>query len=369
MIEDNRSKRKYRKKISRFWKFLGIYSAILVALIVIGIIWVYGLLGDYEKGMPDVAIGDVIKKQFSADNIEQLVMDNADGISAYEKMDYVVSYMKNAVAENEVTFARKSGEYTTDTPVYVIKSGDKNIAKVSLKSEGKNGHGFPEWGVDKVTFGEFLDKDNSIIITAPSKAVVTINGKQAGDDIVNEKDVAVEKAKNVGDYVAVPTNTIYKIEGLMAEPEILATLDGTQLNVAVDEQNKGGYVISYPTDEELLKAQSDNIKNINVEYGKYIINKGSLTRLKSYMTGNAKQYVSDIPAVWAFLWGKTYTYEFKTNDISNFVKYSDDCFSCDVHFDLYVDWGKGNKTYDTNLSYVFVKQNGKWYLADFAINY
>lgn len=103
-------------------------------------------------------------------------------------------------------------------------------------------------------------------------------------------------------------------------------------------------------------------------YGKYIINRGSLSTLSGYMLGYAKEYVSDIPAVWAFLYGKTYTYEFQNESITNFSKYSDNCFSCDVYYDLYVDYKTGNTTYNTSLTYTFVKTGGKWYVADFIIN-
>ena len=80
------------------------------------------------------------------------------------------------------------------------------------------------------------------------------------------------------------------------------------------------------------------------------------------------EYVSDIPAIWAYLWGKSYTYQFNNESITNFRKYSDKCFSCDVYYDLYVDYKTGNTTYKTSLTYTFVKQNGTWMLADFLIN-
>ena len=103
-------------------------------------------------------------------------------------------------------------------------------------------------------------------------------------------------------------------------------------------------------------------------YGRYIINRGSLEKLSSYMVGYAKEYVNDIPAVWAFLYGKTFTYEFQNEEVTNMQKYSDACFSCDIKFDLYVDWKTGNKTYNTNLTYTFVKINGNWVVADMIIS-
>lgn len=361
-----KSRKNSRKnRINSYWKFLGIYASVWIVVMAVALLWVYGLLKDYEKGMPDSAMTEVLN-QFRSENITNLVTSNAGMISEYEKTENVVAYITDKVNAGELSFSRKSGEYTSDTPVYIVKAGETSVAKVTLAATGKNGHGFTEWGVGNIEFGQFINNSNDITLTAPSGAVVKINGRTAEDDIIVTKDQVVELAKNVGDYVKVPTNDVYKVTGLMAEPEISVALNGQELAVTRDEKT-AEYIAAYPADDELMASQSDRIKNINKEYGKYIINKGSLTKLKSYMIGNARKYVSDIPAVWAYLYGKQYTYEFKSNEISNFAKYSDDCFSCDIHFDLYVKWNTGDKNYDTNMTYVFVKQNNIWMLADFAI--
>ena len=357
---------KIGSKKNSFWKFLGIYAGVLVVVIAAGLFWLVGLLRDYEASMPDNAMASVMQ-QFSSDKIEALIASNIDSISEYEKMDNVVSYFETLIAKGELSFARKSGEYTSEKPVYVVKSADRIIAKVSLSEASRNSHDFTEWKTERISLGEYVEAANEITITAPAAAQITINGKTVDDTILAASDVEVEATKNVGDYVTTPKNNVYKISGMIAEPEILATLDGTELAVTESEKKPGEYTIQYPSDEELLEAQKENITAINTAYGKYIINKGSLSKLQSYMVGNAKKYVSDIPAVWAFLYGKTYTYQFENDTISNFVKYSEDCFSCDVHYDLYVEWNNENKTYDTNMKYIFVKKKGKWYLADFNI--
>ena len=120
MIEDKKSDRRYKKKrrLKGYWKFLAIYSGVLAGLIVIGLIWVYGLLGAYEKGMPDVAMDNIIRTQFSSENIDNLVNQNAGEVSPYEDVDNVRKYLENTVNGN-LTFARKSGEYTNDSPVYL----------------------------------------------------------------------------------------------------------------------------------------------------------------------------------------------------------------------------------------------------------
>jgi hypothetical protein len=349
-----------------FWKFLGIYAGLLAVLIVIGLVWVDGLLKDYEQGMPDGAISTVVSR-LSGNGLDEFIEGHISDISEYETKEHVIDKVKSNMSSGELKYVRKTGEYTTERPVYLVKAGDVSVAKISLKKNGTNKHGFTLWDVDQVSFGDFLGADNAVDIVAPSGAVVTVNGKVLTDANVSEGGRIVEKTKNVGDYTELPTTNLYKVEGLLAEPDITVVLGGTALDVEFDEKNMV-YEASFPQDEELLAQNLDRIRNINIEYGKYIINKGSLSTMKSYMVGQAREYISDIPAIWAYLWGKTYTYDFPSNEVGNCVRYSDDCFSCDVNFNIHVSWGTGETSYDTSMSYVFVKSGGSWYLADFSFN-
>ena len=250
--------------------------------------------------------------------------------------------------------------------MYVVYAGDTPIAKVELKSAGKNAHKFNKWTLGTISFGDFTKNLAEVKITAPTGADVYINGVQVTDTYKIESGVKFAPCLHVSDYVTVPTNDVYDVGQLIAQPDITAKLNGKELTVDYDK--KTGYTIYYPSDDELYKSMESRIYTIAEQYGAYIINRGSLSKLSSYMVGTAAEYVSDIPAIWAYLWGKSYTYQFNNESITNFRKYSDKCFSCDVYYDLYVDYKTGNTTYKTSLTYTFVKQNGTWMLADFLIN-
>lgn len=355
---------KVLSRLNKFGKFLLAYTGVLVGIVLILLVLLYGLLKDYESSMPNNTM-DTVVKQFTAENIEKLLNENAVSVNEFESSATVADYFKSVMSDSGVTYKRKNGEFTNTTPVYVVMSGKTIIAKVTLAEKGQNAHKFTEWKVGTISFDGYIDAKNDITITAPSAAVVKINGVTVGESYIKQKDVTFDPVKNVGTFVTTPTNTVYKVSGLMAAPQITATLNGTELPVNVDKKI---CKIGYPTDAALLEAQKANINAINEAYGKYIINKGSLSNLTKYLVGNAKSHVSDIPAVWAFLYGMTYTYEFKNQNITDMVKYSDNCFSCTSNYDLYVQWSNGNKTYNTSMIYTFVKTNGNWYLADFLIN-
>lgn len=355
-----------KKKLKAFGRFLIIYASVLAVGVGITLFLLYGLLKDYEEGRPSAAM-DKIMAQFTADNVENLLNSSGVSLNEFENNERVAGYLKEKLGSETVSYKKKSGEYSENTPVYVIYAGDTALAKVRLADNGKNAHKFTKWKLGEVSFDGYSDKSKkeSYTIKAPKGSTVEINGVAVSADYITEEDVAFDPCRHVSEYVTAPTLTVYTVSGLIAQPELKVLYNGEELTL--DEED-GVYLAAYPSDEVLLAEQQDNIMTVARNYGKYIINRGSLSALTQNMVGYAKEYVSDIPAVWAYLYGKTYTYEFQNENISNFRKYSEDCFSCDIYYDLYVDWGKGNKTYNTSLTYTFVKTGGKWYVADFTIN-
>lgn len=364
-IKKYKKKKSKDKKLNKFGVFLISYSGILVGIFLVLLVFLYGLLKDYEKSMPSHTMDKLIK-EFTKDNIEQVLVDNSISVNDFESVSTIADYYREVLQDHEAFYKRKSGEYTNTSPVYLIKAGDTSIAKVTLAEGGRNGHNFTEWKVDKISIDGYIDANNEVTITAPTGAEVSLNGIKINDSYITQKDVTISSVKNVASFVTLPTNVVYKVSGLMAQPKIEATLKGTALEVKTEGKTTS---ISYPTDQALLDSQKSLIREIYQGYGKYIINRFSLAEASKYLVGTAKTNISDIPAVWAYLYGKTYTYEFKNENISNMVKYSDNCFTCNVAYDLIVKWNEGEKTYNTKLIYTFVKTKGAWYLADFSFDY
>ncbi len=360
--------KKRRRKAKGFKDFLIIYSSVLGVIILITWFLLYGLLKDYEAGRPSTTMDTIISK-FTVDNIEELLNESGVTYSEFEDNKIVGDYLKSKLADSSATYKKKSGEYSEDNPVYVVYANDTAMAKVTLEADGKNGHNFTKWKMGSISFDEYADKKNSKAFTlnVPKGSTVKLNNIDVSESYITADDQQFDPCKHVSNYVTTPVNTVYTVSNLLVQPQISVQLNGVELTVNADTKNNT-YTAVYPSDDKLLAEQQNYIKTVAESYGKYIINRGSLSTLSGYMLGYAKEYVSDIPAVWAFLYGKTYTYEFQNESISNFSKYSDNCFSCDVYYDLYVDYGTGNTTYNTSLTYTFVKTGGKWYVADFIIN-
>ncbi|MGN0328987.1 MAG: hypothetical protein ACI4D4_08405 [Lachnospira sp.] len=346
-------------RLSGFKKFLCIYSGVLMVIVAVVLIMLYSLLKDYEAGRPANTMDTIVEK-IQQGKISSL-LEKSGAVSEFENVDEVSEYISSMLAEKEITYRKKPGEYTENTPVYTLYADDEKIASVTLVEKKKNAHNFTEWKLGSIDFNNY--SQSAMTVEVPKGAELKINGVTVSSDyMTDEKDV--ELCKHVSDFVTTPVNSVYTIKGIVKQPEITASMNGKALKV---ESNKKGYVAYYPEDSQLLESQRNRILTIAENYGKYMINRGSLTTLSSYMVGNAKEYMSDIPAIDVYLIGRTFKYSINNENISNFRKYSEDCFSCDIDYELYVDWSSGNTTYNIALTYTFIKQNDEWLLADFSI--
>lgn len=346
-----------------FKGFLLVYSLIWIVLIGAGLFYVWNLLIDYEAGIPDVNMEKHLA-EFDVSHIGELYDKFPLELNEYEDKEAVKDWFCQAVSDKEISYRKLTGKYTNSTPVYEVLAGENVIAAVLFTETGRNDHGFPVWEMSHVSFEGYGPEFFDVTVKVPRSSQVLVNGKPIDEKYLTAQE-NVELAENIADFVEnVPGYHIYTLGHLANMPEITVTGDNI-CEVSGDE-----YTVFYDfgTDEELKKQVSGRITAMTREFGAYIINKGSLNALQSYMVGKAKEYVSNIPAVWAYLVGEEYYYSFENENIENFVRYSDDCFSCEATYTLNVSYrGTRSISYDTGLICTYIKKDGAWYLADFKM--
>lgn len=360
---DNGNGKRKGFRISGFASFLMVYASLLILLITLGLYFVWNLLIDYEAGMPDVNMEKFLV-EFEPGRLENLLDMYPVTVNEYDTTESVKDAFVQMVSQKELSFRKLTGRYTNATPVYEIYAGEDVLAVAELSEIGKNKHGFSIWDMTKVTFDGYGPERNEISIKVPGSAVVTVNGIVI-DEKYRKETLPVDMTDNLADYVKwVPEYKVYILRNLIQIPQIQVSGD------YIREISDDGYTIAYDfdTDEGLKEEAGNRILSMAHEYGAYIINKGSLGALKSYMVGKAAEYVSNIPAIWAYLWNEEYTYTFTNEEIGNFVRYADDCFSCEVGYTLNVFYRTSRSIhYDTRIRCMYIKKEGAWYLADFIL--
>jgi hypothetical protein len=356
--------RKRRNRCSGFTVFLTTYALLLCLLIAVGLIWVWGLLKDYETGLAEVAADHVIEG-FSQASIHDTLQEADVTLSEFETIDMLAQAYAHFLEGKNITYSRNGAKYTSAKPVYYVLADDTPIAEFTLEQIGENKHGFPVWQTEKLRLLEGVLKTQDITVRVPQDAVVALNGIVAEKDRYLDHEEEIPLAKNIGEYVSEPIGyDVYVFKGLALEPEV----EVSAYSVAPVQMDGNVLFYDYAAEEALLLENDELIRQIGTNYGGYLINRVSLSRLSSDLIGNAETMVSDIPAIWAYLYGEEYTYDFTDWNISNGKQYTSDCFSCDLEFTLNVHYREAKQvSYDTKLSCMFVQKDGRWYLADFQV--
>lgn len=352
------------KKKYGFIIFLTVYVTLLVGLIAFGLYYVWNLLIDYEAGMPDVQMTKILEQ-----TTEQSVLDFVDGylfeISEFDTIDSVKAIYQNILDGQELVFKRDE-TFRNEAPVYQIMAGETRVLTVTLKQSGVNGHGFAIWERGEIRFNEELIPRQSISVRVPKDSVVLLNGIPVSDEYLRaEEDVPL--GSHIEEYVeTVPKYQVYQMDGLIQVEQVLVNNDMVPIVMVEDEEYDYSY--AFATDDSAYSEISGVAMDIAHSYATYLINKGNLSVAHSRSIGTARKYLGSMDTAVFYLWNEEYTYEFSDESVSNVIRYSEDCISCDTSYVLTVRYRLNRSIeYHTCIHGMYIKKDGIWYLADFEL--
>ncbi len=349
------------KSLSRFKRGMIIYLVVALILLIIGFIWFYSFISSYEKSMPANTMKE-LQSNFTTENIEDFLSDYISEDTSFDSIDLVMDEYKELIKDKEITY-REDVDYRESEPVYDVLADGMTVARITMgKEESKIG--FDKWKVEYVYFTEYIPDTLDVDISAPEGTVIMVNGIEVGEQYITQESGTPEILEDVEEFLdEIPSTAIYNIKGLLEEPEVTAKdAQGNSLEVF---SGQGTYSVGYGADDDFIASVEGHVEDVIEAYGVYFINKG--TGLTNYLLPNS-QLAEDISlTVTAFyLNSKVTGYYFSSKEISNFVRYSEDCFTCDIYYKLDVsfisDAYKDDNQY-ADATWVFIKENGKWYLS------
>ncbi|MBR6513688.1 MAG: hypothetical protein IKT46_02520 [Clostridia bacterium] len=198
---------KPKKKIFG-WVLLG-YTLLLALLAALGILYVRGLLVEYEACQPDRQVELVL------DGLREKALDTEDfcdtfnvgqlSVSEYEQDIDVLERYLELLRDPATEFALKPGAVAEDEMRYIIRNGDAELAQVLLKAESPLRtklavFSMRDWGVAEVIAGPAA-KDYTI--TLPADFSLTVNGMSCQRTDSESSD-----------------ETCYELKGLYLVPEL-----------------------------------------------------------------------------------------------------------------------------------------------------
>lgn len=217
-----------------FWKKLVIYCAVWLVLIVSACSVMWNVMVQYETAQPWYAVEAYL--QTAAQSAFHTALRSAypDTGNPYESIEAIADELSEKYGK-DLTYTKLIREYTYETPVYLLQSGDTKLLKLTLAQGEETGFlGLRGYRVETVELvaSELFDL-RSYGLVFPTGAEVHINGKALTEDTL-----AAESAFTVfGDGF-----TACMLENFFERPAVKVVYDGTELR----EGGSGDFLFDYP---------------------------------------------------------------------------------------------------------------------------
>ena len=358
------------KKGTSFKKFLLIYSAALLAILIIGMIIFASFLGKLEKSQPS-RIAETVAENLTASKASSYLKDNSEYINCFGEPDDLIAQFATGVEGVESLSYIENSDYRADAPSYNITADGKTVAKLTLAQDGKGSFGLSKWKIASLDIADYMDTA-SYEFLAPVGTTITIDGVELDDKYLTGEESIPQTLEGASKYVTIPSYITYKVAGIAGTPEIKATdPNGTELTVTAAGTK---YVVGSATDQTFIDSVKGLVDRALEAWGKHFINMGG--NLSAYMLEGSDWYSyifggPDMDPIYTafYEYESIANYTFTEKNIDNFIRYTNDCFTVDVSYKMQVDFNTDRMS-DNNqkldATWVFITQNGgqDWYLID-----
>ena len=361
------------KKVSSFWIFLLIFTLFLVALWAAVIGYVYSCLKTYEHAQPERRVEEVVES-LRAGTLRE-VLDAAPDSSRFEDPAAYRSAYRALLESGEVTWRKAAGSYNAQAPVYDLYAGETKVASVSLREKSSQPLmlilTLQEWEVAAVepVFGAG-QVDYSISI--PSTYTLYVNGIPADGRELAGEPTAIEAFQYAAAYVTVPALVEYRVTGLLEEPDLrVCTPEGTEVEPV--RTGEGRLVVDTFLPTEMDPALAAYVLQNAKDYTDFF--SGDLPGASASIAGlrgmfPADSYYLELAENYRrhdmWMYSGHYPPVFSGEKVENYIRYTEDFFSCEVSFDkkmLLVNTGQ--ESHDvTHTRFYYVNLDGKWVIAD-----
>ena len=363
------------KKLT-FGKFLLIYVAVFVVIIIViaAIVWnkLKDYQGNYDKakaaGDPVLFVEEIIGS-WEYSNVEAYITKyGVDNIGKYNSTDALTEIF---TAEGTDISYNKNEKYTDVMPVYDICSNGRRLAVVSFKPEGDNDEfGFHKWQIRDLAFDTNNLDITNYIVKVTKDCVVTVNGTKL--DLSEAK-----KTYSCSDTLSTWVKDKYGFATEFAEYELATCVELPDImvqdinGVQITEYDIDENVITYncTSDEAFKEAVEPRVLEIAHSYISNIYYKLSFYQMSKYLVAGSDAYavIQDVQSSIAWGWHPDVV-EIIEESVSDYVKYSDTLFSCKYYAKIYK--ADEDEEYEEVFNYhlLFEEVNGQYYLTYFNLN-
>lgn len=335
---------------SKFKKFLIIYVAILVAIMIAFLIYVADSLVKYENNQIENYMESLIedlRKASKNKKIEKYINTSEINVSELENAKSTINQgFEQLLNSKNITYKLNNEK----EQIYDIYDGDKLILQAHLdNSETANRLGllnFTKWKTEKIE----TKMENGLYtcnILVPNNYEVYVNGNKVTEENITEK-VGEEGLAQISKYVEIPYIVKYEVTNLLKEPQV-KILDENKNNVKYNWKDK---TITIELQVEKTENMEDALEKLAGDIDILKIAKDWNLYLTDDLEGRlhgfyniSKHLIKDSSLYeYAYKWatGEDITFvsshtlqnpAFTNEKISNFEIYNENAFSCEVYLE------------------------------------
>ena len=208
---------------SKLLRAVGIYGAIFIVIVIIGLIILWNYLGASEKAQPENVLETYIQN-LDAKQILSHSNNIVEAVNPDVQREADCRQIISDTIRNNVDYKLQRGESSDDKKVYTLKCGENTIGKVALTAEEKGSFGLPVWQVTEETFDFSFLLNEGVTIDVPQHYKVYADGKLLSEQSITQKDTPIDVLKDFyADYDTLPYMVTYKVGPYLGEVKITIT--------------------------------------------------------------------------------------------------------------------------------------------------
>lgn len=365
---DQNAPRPKRKKVTKRRGLVGtivfytLYAAMILSF-AIGMHFAMTALEDwlvgFEASQPKVKSQQVFDQLFSDPDWAELYTMAGCEDTVYEDKDDYTAYMEQQTAGQELTFLETSAGIDRTKKKYNVKSGTEKIATFTLTDTTGGESEVPDWQLHQVEV--FFTREQSCTIQTVPGHTVLVNGVALDDShIIKTVSTTVENylPEGVHGYRMMEM----QIGGLLVAPEV-TVLDesGKEIGMVYNEDT-ATYSYDHPA-SMMGDNEYQTLLTAAQTYCKYMIGAAKKADLKACFDEDFQIYNTIVSND---TWMQSYSgYDFGTETITDYYRYSDSLYSARVKLALNVTRKDGSvKQYDLDSTFFLTKSEDGWLVTE-----
>ena len=359
-------------RLNSFKKFIIIYSAAFLLLIIILAIVLNSYLKSYENEQPSHIAEKVVEEFSSTDRLKAFLDANRDIVIGRDSvLDFEESYY-SLVEGKKISYVPDYSNTVGDITAYNITADGNKVANIELSPSGNT------WEVTTIDTSEAFSDVKGYSILVPDGAKVTANGIELPDTAITGRGIpeflqySAQFASNIPEFT---TYTVKLAKG--GTPEIAGT--DSSGNPLVFSVTSNSFVAGGKADQAFIDSVSKVVETGVDEYAYYF----------EHLAFNLEPYILEESRLHEYIFGSEnfdpidpslYMYEYiissdyQERSISNYTKYSDECFTVDVKYFLLIEFtqdgiyghqdGLDKDEVTMDGTWVWVKDGNSWSITD-----